>query len=667
MSRNMGLGAKIGTGFALLILIAMGLGGLAVVKMKQVETGAQMLANEYVPEVAVANNIERTAFSTRLAVLGYGYTGGVSYLEEANEHIKELVGHIDTADKLAVEAKNLVALKDQAATVRKAVSNYQTALTETEKLTAEIAGIRTVVLEAGPIFVNEAAAFITSQNEAFVGEVAAGAEAAALLERVAKINLANDIVDVGNTIRIAAWRGQAERDNQVISAVMPRFDDINTMLDELIKTTRQKVNLDQIEAVRKAGNDYKTAMTDFLRVNTRMDEVAGERTTYGNEVAQASLATATAGMEGTDRIAQEASAALASASMVMIIGLIVALVIGIVLAIFITRSITGPVSRVIEGLTSGAEQVTSAASQVAGSSTSLAEGASEQASSLEETSASLEEMASMTRQTADNARQANEMASQAGTAAQKGITTMERMSDAIGRIKASSDETAKIIKTIDEIAFQTNLLALNAAVEAARAGDAGKGFAVVAEEVRNLAQRSAEAARNTSQLIQESQENADNGVKVSQDVGVVLQEIAGAASKVTQLVGEVSAATNEQTTGIEQVNNAVSQMDQVTQANAANSEEAASASEELSAQAGELNTMVDTLKAIVGGAGKAGANGHHAVAPRPARQAARPAVHAPMKALQHKAAKSVPAVHSGKQVVNPSQVIPLDDEDLEDF
>ena len=193
---------------------------------------------------------------------------------------------------------------------------------------------------------------------------------------------------------------------------------------------------------------------------------------------------------------------------------ILAVILGVILAIFITRSITKPINKVIDALTGGAEQVTSASGQVSSASQSLAQGASEQASSLEETSSALEEMASMTRQNADNANQANGAAKETNTMALEGVDSMKRMAEAIERIKNSASETAKIIKTIDEIAFQTNLLALNAAVEAARAGEAGKGFAVVAEEVRNLARRSAEAAKNTADLIEGAQKNAEAGVNV---------------------------------------------------------------------------------------------------------------------------------------------------------
>lgn len=198
----------------------------------------------------------------------------------------------------------------------------------------------------------------------------------------------------------------------------------------------------------------------------------------------------------------------------------------------------------------------------------------------------------MTEQNAQNANQATKLATDARKAAEEGNESMKNMATAIDKIKVSSDETAKIVKTIDEIAFQTNLLALNAAVEAARAGDAGKGFAVVAEEVRNLAQRSAEAARNTADMINKSVENANGGVQISKEVGKQLKVIVEGIVKSTNLISEIDAASKEQAQGIEQINTAVAEMNKVTQQNAANSEESASASEELNSQAEELSAMI---------------------------------------------------------------------------
>ncbi len=244
----------------------------------------------------------------------------------------------------------------------------------------------------------------------------------------------------------------------------------------------------------------------------------------------------------------------------------------------------------------GAEQVGAASVQVSTGGQSLSQGASEQASSLEEVSSSLQEMSSMTKQNALNAREAKGVSEGARESADRGVESMNKMSSAIGRIKSSSDATAKIVKTIDEIAFQTNLLALNAAVEAARAGDAGRGFAVVAEEVRNLAMRSAEAAKNTANLIEEAVKNSENGVVINAEVLKNFQEITEKISKVSQVVAEIAAASEQQDQGISQVNKAVEQLNQLTQQNAANAEESASAAEEMSSQSEEMRSMVAGFK-----------------------------------------------------------------------
>ncbi|HQF56113.1 MAG TPA: methyl-accepting chemotaxis protein [Fibrobacteria bacterium] len=297
------------------------------------------------------------------------------------------------------------------------------------------------------------------------------------------------------------------------------------------------------------------------------------------------------------------------------------------------------------------QQVASASGQISSGSQSLAQGANEQASSLEEVSASLEEMSSMTRQNADNALAAKNLAGEADIHAKTGTEAMERMSSAINKIKESSDQTAKIVKTIDEIAMQTNLLALNAAVEAARAGEAGRGFAVVAEEVRNLAQRSAQAAKNTADMIGESVKNAGDGVKISEEVSVSFDKIATSSKKVNDLIAEIAAASKEQAQGIKEVNDAISQMDKVTQQNAANAEESASASEELSSQAQELQAMVGQFR-IAGGAsvmvGKPKSVLHHQK---------RPALAAPAS----------PTKSVGKSRVSADDQIPMDEDTLREF
>ncbi|MBK9579936.1 MAG: MCP four helix bundle domain-containing protein [Fibrobacterota bacterium] len=299
-------------------------------------------------------------------------------------------------------------------------------------------------------------------------------------------------------------------------------------------------------------------------------------------------------------------------------------------------------------------QVSNASQQIAGGSQNLAQGANEQASSLEQVSASLEEMSSMTRQSADNALAAKNLSGEADTNTKQGSEAMVRMSSAINKIKESSDQTAKIVKTIDEIAMQTNLLALNAAVEAARAGEAGRGFAVVAEEVRNLAQRSAQAAKSTADMISESVRNADDGVKIVVDVAGSLDKIAISTRKVNDLIAEIASSAKEQSQGIREVSEAVSQMDKVTQQNAANAEESASASEELSSQAEELSGMVAQFKLRTSGNSTAPVQTLRLAHSAPS--AAR--TQAPPKAKAHK---------PGMKTISAEQSIPMDDDALREF
>jgi methyl-accepting chemotaxis protein len=286
---------------------------------------------------------------------------------------------------------------------------------------------------------------------------------------------------------------------------------------------------------------------------------------------------------------------------VLITGLLVAVILGIILSIFITNSIVKPINTAIDGLSSGSDQVTTASSEIASASQGMASGASEQAASLEEISSSLNEITSMTKQTADNARSADSLVGESVHKAREGREAMNRLQKAVVEIQQSSNDTAKILKDIDEIAFQTNLLALNAAVEAARAGEAGKGFAVVAEEVRNLAQRSAESAKKTAELIEMSQSSSAQGVELATETAEVIVKIEEGSGKIAMIVKEITTAAEEQARGVSQVNQAIGNMDQVTQANASSSEELAASSEELSSQAMSMNDLVGDLVGVVEG------------------------------------------------------------------
>ncbi|MFA5903624.1 MAG: methyl-accepting chemotaxis protein [Desulfobacula sp.] len=338
-----------------------------------------------------------------------------------------------------------------------------------------------------------------------------------------------------------------------------------------------------------------------------------------------------------------------------------AVVAGILLAFFLTRNITKPIMLIIQGLTEGAGQVASASGQVSSSSQAMAEGASEQAASIEETSSSMEEMSSMTKRNAENAGNADGLMKDVNQVVITANSSMGQLTRSMDEISKASEETSKIIKTIDEIAFQTNLLALNAAVEAARAGEAGAGFAVVADEVRNLAMRAATAAKDTAQLIEGTVKKVNDGSNLVSTTNEAFIKVAESSGKVGTLVAEIAQASKEQSNGIDQVNLAIAEMDKVVQQNAANAEESASAAEEMSAQAEQLKEYVDELVTLV--TGKKNEAGH---------SAAVHTIHHPMKTLALKpksAAKAKKSLLTRKtDEVRPDQVIPFDeDEHFKDF
>ena len=421
-------------------------------------------------------------------------------------------------------------------------------------------------------------------------------------------------IDMGESDMLAAERGILLRAMMKDTALVAQYSqDYQTAVSEMKSNLQEMTPLIETEEGRKViasiQSDLDTAtrlhQEFILLVTAGKDIEAGafmkEKLIPNLESLSKQAASEkqlTAEMMAT--ALKETSGQVTLGNWVTIVMLLFSLTAGAVI-IFVVRQINASLRKAIADLSEGAGQVASAAGQISSSSQSLAQGASEQAASLEETSSSSEEINSMARKNAENSQTAHSLVLQSQQRVEETNHSLGSMVTAMSDIKNSSDKVSKIIKVIDEIAFQTNILALNAAVEAARAGEAGMGFAVVADEVRNLAQRCAQAAKDTAALIEESIAKSDDGQAKVEHVAVAIHAITEESAKVKTLIDEVSLGSQEQTRGIEQIAKALTQMEQVTQQSAANAEESAAAAEELTAQASTLMEVVHQLSAMVGG------------------------------------------------------------------
>ena len=620
--RSLTIGKRIILGFVVLILITAVLGALAVLSMHRTATEAKQLVDLKVPQVRTANDVERSAHLTLYQMSRYGDTEQTNYLQQGMQFLEDTKKHIAEAQALGARSDLLADLKASAERGEARIKSYEKFVLETVVKTGCIQQNRRDLVTATQAFMDDCEAYLVDMNEKLNAEIQAKAPADTVLDHLQKISLMNEVMESGNAVRLAAWRSQAERDFQQLRDAQINFATIKADLNELRKDTNNTIHLMQVQNCQATADSFQRGMNDLLANWQAREEVNSNRLATGMALLGAAQDSAVDGLADTTDAAGRAAKLLSSANIVVVAGLSFIILAGVAMAFLISRSANKVLSRVARALDDASKQVVVSASQVSSTSMSAATGASEQAGSLETTGASLEEMSNMTRRNAADAQKAHDLANQARNAANKGAEDIQMMSAAMQTIKASSADIAKIIKTIDEIAFQTNILALNAAVEAARAGAAGAGFAVVADEVRNLAHRSASAAKETAAKIEGAIAKTAQGVEISGKVAEALSDITTKVREVDELVAAVASGSSEQSNGITQINAAVSQMDKVTQSNAASAEEGAAVAQELTAQAARMKEAVSELLQLVGGKNgegtEAGGNfARHAAMARP--------------------------------------------------
>jgi len=622
----MKIGLKLNIAFIGVAALTAVLGVMALYNMANVKNVAKTTNEQNLPQVEMANDIQRLALETMLETRGYAYTEETRFLNSARTNLSELDKYFlkikDHADKFKLND-----LRESAKKAEEKTQAYQRLLDETATLTANINKEKTIAGQTSEKLAVALDMFLQEQVKAMEADITDGVAQklpeAKLKERLKKIELIQDTILHALSIRLGTWQAIGTRNPDLFRDNIQKFEEMQKKLGDLKPIVVKEANIRKLEECRDIAKEYQNCMNRYLTNWCAREELGKKRLAAGDEVVDLAKKAAIAGMTATEAGAKRAGDTIDQASIALIIGAIVCVLLALICGITITASITKPVrnlttllgrvskgdltvkqevkskdeigemvasvnemvgnlSHVVTEVAGAADNVASGSEEMSASAQQLSQGATEQSASAEECTSSMEEMASSIQQNADNAQQTNKIAAKAAEDARAS-------GEAVVKTVAAMKEIAEKINIIEEIARKTDLLALNAAVEAARAGEHGKGFAVVASEVRKLAERSQTAAAEISKL-------SSSGVSIAEGAGEMLTKLVPDIRKTAELVQEISSSSNEQNSGTAQINKALQQLDQVIQQNAAASEEMASTCEELSSQAEQLQSAIDFFK-----------------------------------------------------------------------
>ena len=591
---------RLALGFGVVLALLAASGAVTVWCMRAGSSGAVAVREGFVRQAALANQLERTATEARLQFTYHIYAFRAGAWGKGREALDQF------GTKLA-ELRQLVSaraeLRDNEAAVQALdvlVRRYVEQAEAGRATRAQFNSARSRMEAGCDDFLGHMAKFAEGQREALLADIQKGAGSEVMHERFQKMAAVSDVEALGRDAHRIALGALFDRDLAMMGEAAPQADEIIAKLDEIAALVHQPKNQALLKQARAAAVVLQQAANDLNAALIRESDQGREWALTGQALMEAVGKISELGTSETEQAATGVLRTMRRGVWVVLLGVAGCIVAGAAVAFVLGYRLTRVLRTIARALTTGAEHSAAAARQVSESSRLLAEGASAQAASLEETSASLEQMSATARRNAEHAGSTLELAAAARSAADSGAAQARELGEAMGAIRQSSDEINRIIKAIDEIAFQTNILALNAAVEAARAGEAGAGFAVVAEEVRNLAQRSAAAARDSAGKIEAANQVSARGATVSARVGETLQTIHEKATRVSELVARMVTADNEQNESLRQLNDAMAQMDKLTQGTAASSEETAAAAQQMKAQAGDLLQSVQALDALVG-------------------------------------------------------------------
>jgi methyl-accepting chemotaxis protein len=600
MFERMSIALKLRLAFGVLVLICAALGLTAIFEAGSVAKTVTTLSDENGPAVRLAVATERNAESALLNLNQYHATEDAHWLQQARQNLTESRRQLDLAQQHVLKHPNLAQMKPDIDAVQSALGDIDNQMQVSETVTARVQAERQRADVSGQQFIDVCGEILKAQQDGLSDELDAGIDSDKLQVRVKKIALCQQISTRARQILAQGWKAQFDRDPQLLLATNATFESLLVELGALKKLSTFEGETRRIQQCQAQAQIYCDSVSGLVEKWHQRDSASAAAAQSADLILTDVRRIASARLDNSDSIAAKLSADMGREKKIQIAGLAAAALAGVVCSWLALRSVIPPVRAVIAGLTAGGAEVESAAAMVASSSQRLAEGSSQQAAALLETTQALEKMGQQVQDSAEKAKVALQLSDAAQVSSSRGTDAMLKMSDAIHAMEASANQTRTIMGAISEIAFQTNLLALNAAVEAARAGDAGRGFAVVADEVRNLALRSAEAVRNTEEIISQSVDRAKNSVSLASQVSSELSDITTSAARVNALVNELAAASGDQVTGIDHINRAALAIDRVTQANTARAKEASGAAEELSRQVMQINEVVSNLAALVG-------------------------------------------------------------------